>query len=84
MQIEQIASFIDVNERDHIRPTVHIHGTYMRNLMRPEELSNFLLGHHPLYAIHASPQIARLSVYLRPGLLKFALLLTQSGESPAT
>jgi hypothetical protein len=84
MQVEQITSLIDINQRDYIRPTVDIHRTYMRNLMCPEELSDFLVGHHPLCAIHATPQIARPSVYLRPGLLKLAMFLTQSGESSAT
>ena len=84
MQVEKIAFSVDVNQWNHIRPSIRIHGTYMRDFMCTEELSNFFVGHHSLCAVHAPPQISTLYVCPRRGLLKLSMFFIQSGKSATT
>jgi hypothetical protein len=46
MEIELIASLIHINQRDDVRPAVHIHRTYMSDFLCPQELVNLLSTHH--------------------------------------
>jgi hypothetical protein len=72
VQIEQVTAFVDVNQRNHIRPAVLINGTHVRCHLASQKILGLRLRHLALGAEHLSAQIRMNGIGFFHILISFA------------
>jgi hypothetical protein len=57
VHVQHVAAFVDVNQRDDVRPSIVINGADVRHLLRTQKRACVVVGHQPLDPVHVAPRV---------------------------